>query len=140
MMAEMVDHKRRRSCSRNNSFVLRNLAGEKRLKTAIPAKKDKVGERVAKLQQLVSPFGKTDAASVLAEATAYIKFLQEQVRVLSAPYLETTMAGKMEESDHYSLRRRSLCLVPIDSIHKLAQSNGADLWAPVNARKKTTKY
>lgn len=36
MMADMVDHKRR-SCS-DDSFVLRNLAGEKRLKTDIPAK------------------------------------------------------------------------------------------------------
>ncbi|KAG6486093.1 hypothetical protein ZIOFF_054663 [Zingiber officinale] len=139
MMAKMVDHKRRRNCSNNNSFVLRNLAGEERLKTDIPAKKDKVGERVAKLQQLVSPFGKTDTASVLAEAAAYIKFLQEQVQVLSAPYLETTMEGKIEESDPYSLRRCGLCLMPINSIYKLAQSNGADLWAPVNTRKKNNK-
>ncbi|XP_042420234.1 transcription factor bHLH153-like [Zingiber officinale] len=103
MMAKMVDHKRRRNCSNNNSFVLRNLAGEERLKTDIPAKKDKVGERVAKLQQLVSPFGKTDTASVLAEAAAYIKFLQEQVQVLSAPYLETTMEGKIESEKVRSL-------------------------------------
>lgn len=74
-------------------------------------KKDKVGERVAALQQLVSPFGKvsvmslnfsiimwllwadeddsftvwlqTDTASVLQEATGYIKFLHEQLQVIS---------------------------------------------------------
>ncbi|KAJ6848130.1 transcription factor bHLH113-like [Iris pallida] len=50
-------------------------------------KKDKLGERVAALQQLVSPFGKTDTASVLQEASGYIKFLHAQLQVLSAPYL-----------------------------------------------------
>ncbi|KAG8082509.1 hypothetical protein GUJ93_ZPchr0014g47356 [Zizania palustris] len=45
-------------------------------------KKDKIGERVAALQQLVSPFGKTDTASVLQEASGYIKFLHQQLEVL----------------------------------------------------------
>jgi hypothetical protein len=44
-------------------------------------KKDKIGERVAALQQLVSPFGKTDTASVLQEASGYIKFLHQQLEV-----------------------------------------------------------
>eukprot|EP00268_Persea_americana_P022444 TRINITY_DN22358_c0_g1_i2.p1 TRINITY_DN22358_c0_g1~~TRINITY_DN22358_c0_g1_i2.p1 ORF type:complete len:120 (-),score=23.59 TRINITY_DN22358_c0_g1_i2:652-1011(-) len=44
-------------------------------------RKEKVGEKITALQQLVSPFGKTDTASVLSEAMGYIKFLQEQVQV-----------------------------------------------------------
>ncbi|KAL6538378.1 hypothetical protein OROGR_012366 [Orobanche gracilis] len=51
-------------------------------------RKVKMGDRITALQQLVSPFGKTDTASVLSEAIAYIHFLHEQVSVLSNPYLK----------------------------------------------------
>jgi hypothetical protein len=56
-------------------------------------KKDKIGERVAALQQLVSPFGKTDTASVLQEASGYIKFLHQQLEVLSSPYMRAPPAA-----------------------------------------------
>ncbi|MBA0722223.1 hypothetical protein Golax_002912, partial [Gossypium laxum] len=42
-------------------------------------RKEKLGDRIAALQHLVAPFGKTDTASVLMEAIGYIKFLQNQV-------------------------------------------------------------
>ncbi|XP_022888387.1 transcription factor bHLH123-like isoform X3 [Olea europaea var. sylvestris] len=48
-----------------------------------------MGDRVTALQQLVSPFGKTDTASVLSEAIEYIKFLHDQVNMLSTPYLKS---------------------------------------------------
>lgn len=99
-------------------------------------KKDKIGERVAKLQQLVSPFGKSDTASVLQETTGYIKFLHDQLQVLSTPYLRTRIqTAKTEEAEYCSLRNRGLCLMPISSTLKIAQSNGADLWAPVSSNK-----
>uniref|UniRef100_A0ACD6AJ49 Uncharacterized protein n=1 Tax=Avena sativa TaxID=4498 RepID=A0ACD6AJ49_AVESA len=44
-------------------------------------RKEKLGDRVTALQQLVSPFGKTDTASVLHETIEYIKFLHDQVGV-----------------------------------------------------------
>ncbi|XWS63995.1 hypothetical protein CRYUN_Cryun06bG0148900 [Craigia yunnanensis] len=47
------------------------------------APKLKLGDRITTLQQIVSPFGKTDTASVLLEAIGYIKFLQEQLQVKS---------------------------------------------------------
>ncbi|KAJ4847759.1 hypothetical protein Tsubulata_038020 [Turnera subulata] len=55
-------------------------------------RKEKVGERIVALQQLVSPYGKTDTASVLTEAMEYIQFLHEQVKVCSSlPYLITVI-------------------------------------------------
>jgi hypothetical protein len=101
-------------------------------------KKDKIGERVAALQQLVSPFGKTDTASVLQEASGYIKFLHQQLEVLSSPYMRPPpVAGAApEDPDHYCLRNRGLCLVPVDLTLPLTQSNGADLWAPANTARR----
>ncbi|CAI9088621.1 OLC1v1023007C1 [Oldenlandia corymbosa var. corymbosa] len=56
---------------------------------AFKVRKEKMGDRITALQQLVSPFGKTDTASVLSEAIEYIKFLHEQVGVLSTPYMKS---------------------------------------------------
>ncbi|KAJ6952650.1 hypothetical protein NC653_041709 [Populus alba x Populus x berolinensis] len=61
-------------------------------------RKEKLGERIVALQQLVSPYGKTDTASVLMEAMEYIRFLHEQVQVLSAPYLQGTSPAQMQVS------------------------------------------
>ncbi|CAN8247653.1 unnamed protein product [Cochlearia groenlandica] len=96
-------------------------------------RKDKLGERITALQQLVSPYGKTDTASVLLEAMQYIQFLQEQVKVLSAPYLQTSPITTHEEieEEEYSLGRRGLCLVPMEYTIGVAQTNGADIWTPV---------
>ncbi|CAA7404538.1 unnamed protein product [Spirodela intermedia] len=94
--------------------------------------KDRFGKRVAALQQLVSPFGKTDTASVLHEATSYIRFLHEQLQVLSKPYLlSKAPAGEAQEG--HSLRSRGLCLVPVARTLAIARSNGADIWAPPGA-------
>uniref|UniRef100_A0ACD5Z560 Uncharacterized protein n=1 Tax=Avena sativa TaxID=4498 RepID=A0ACD5Z560_AVESA len=49
-------------------------------------RKEKLGDRVTALHQLVSPFGKTDTASVLLEAIGYIRFLHGQIEGLSSPY------------------------------------------------------
>ncbi|KQJ83314.1 transcription factor bHLH153 [Brachypodium distachyon] len=101
-------------------------------------KKDKVGERVAALQQLVSPYGKTDTASVLQEASGYIKFLHKQLETLSSPYMRAPPApgAAPEDPEHYSLRNRGLCLVPVDQTLQLTQDNGADLWAPANTARR----
>ncbi|XP_076934353.1 uncharacterized protein LOC143600592 [Bidens hawaiensis] len=99
-------------------------------------KKEKLGERIAALQQLVSPYGKSDTASVLHEAMGYIKFLQEQVHVLCSPYLQRLPPAQNvgEEGGvgerKKDLRIRGLCLVPVDCTLQVAETNGADMWSP----------
>ncbi|KAL5561321.1 hypothetical protein UlMin_031068 [Ulmus minor] len=104
-----------------------------------PAKrKEKLGERIAGLQQLVSPFGKTDTASVLHEAMGYIRFLHDQVQVLCSPYLQRFPSlpegGENGEREaRRDLRSRGLCLVPVECTVHVANNNGADFWSPAMA-------
>ncbi|PIA38438.1 hypothetical protein AQUCO_02800271v1 [Aquilegia coerulea] len=104
-------------------------------------RKEKLGDRITALQQLVSPFGKTDTASVLFEAIEYIKFLHEQVGVLSTPYMKngapaTQYQQKSDKSKdtealkQIDLRSRGLCLVPISSTFPVTNETTADFWTP----------
>ncbi|KAL1325430.1 transcription factor bHLH123 isoform X2 [Arachis ipaensis] len=106
---------------------------------AFKVRKEKMGDRITALQQLVSPFGKTDTASVLSEATEYIKFLHEQVTVLSTPYMKSGAqtqhhqnSGKSKEADgpKQDLRSRGLCLVPISSTFPVTHEPTVDFWTP----------
>ncbi|KAK7390954.1 hypothetical protein VNO78_19186 [Psophocarpus tetragonolobus] len=105
-------------------------------------RKEKLGERIAALQQLVSPFGKTDTSSVLHEAMGYIRFLHDQVQVLCSPYLQSFPSShhqhqhgdggnnEGEVSKNKDLRSRGLCLIPVGCTVHVAGSNGADFWSP----------
>ncbi|XP_018491365.1 transcription factor bHLH123 isoform X2 [Raphanus sativus] len=106
---------------------------------ASKARKEKMGDRIAALQQLVSPFGKTDAASVLSEAIEYIKFLHQQVSALSNPYMKSGSSLQHQQSDHHKelevseepdLRSRGLCLVPVSSIFPVTHDTTVDFWTP----------
>lgn len=79
--------------------------------TAFKVRKEKLGDRITALHQLVSPFGKTDTASVLLEAIGYIRFLQSQIEALSLPYLNTG-AGNMRQPHHNQGEKK--CIFPED--------------------------
>ncbi|XP_059662572.1 transcription factor bHLH123 isoform X2 [Cornus florida] len=104
---------------------------------AFKVRKEKMGDRITALQQLVSPFGKTDTASVLSEAIEYIKFLHEQV--LSTPYLKSgTPIQQQQNSDKskdpegpkQDLKSRGLCLVPVSSTYPVTHETTVDFWTP----------
>ncbi|KAI3755836.1 hypothetical protein L1987_55645 [Smallanthus sonchifolius] len=102
---------------------------------AFKGKKEKMGDRITALQQLVSPFGKTDTASVLTEAIDYITFLHEQVSVLSTPYMKNgapilQAPDKPPEGPRQDLRSRGLCLVPVSSTFPVTQETTVDFWTP----------
>ncbi|XP_020091785.1 transcription factor bHLH113 isoform X2 [Ananas comosus] len=116
--------------------------------TLIKVRKEKLGERIMALQQLVSPFGKSDTASVLHEALGYIRFLHDQVQVLSSPYLQRLPSsayqhegiGAGDQPRAGDLRSRGLCLVPISCTEHVANTNGADLWSPAMGKTKSSKH
>ncbi|XP_009111031.1 transcription factor bHLH153 isoform X1 [Brassica rapa] len=160
--AGMMMENKQNVCSLEENSIKRHKSD---LSFSSKQRKDKAGDRISALQQIVSPYGKTDTASVLQDALHYIEFLHEQVKVcpflfisvqyhyhlptmilsssylrkrhvllvqvLSAPYLQTMTAATQEELEQYSLRNRGLCLVPMEYTAGVAQSNGADIWAPV---------
>ncbi|KAH6781382.1 hypothetical protein C2S51_006675 [Perilla frutescens var. frutescens] len=120
---------------------------------ALKVRKEKLGDRITALHQLVSPFGKTDTASVLSEAIGYIRFLQGQIEALSSPYMRNASVGTGHHPQHSvqernclfpeeggqdsqsqgglkDLRSRGLCLVPISCTQNVGNDTGADYWAP----------
>ncbi|GMI68910.1 hypothetical protein HRI_000560300 [Hibiscus trionum] len=87
----------------------------------LQVRKEKLGDRIAALQKLVAPFGKTDTSTVLTEAIGYIQFLQDQVQTLSVPFMKSSQSklyrtkqggSREEEEQKCDLRSRGLCLVP----------------------------
>ncbi|CAK9174574.1 unnamed protein product [Ilex paraguariensis] len=139
-----------------NSTVLGGLSKKARVQTSsaqpsLKVRKEKLGDRITALHQLVSPFGKTDTASVLLEAIGYIRFLQGQIEALSSPYLGT-VSGSMRHQQSFlndnclkrrgasvlddgdrpkDLRSRGLCLIPVSCTHHVIIGGdiGADYWA-----------
>ncbi|KAK7272709.1 hypothetical protein RJT34_29494 [Clitoria ternatea] len=79
--------------------------------TTFKVRKEKLGDRITALHQLVSPFGKTDTASVLLEAIGYIRFLQNQIEALSLPYLSS---GSGNTRQQHPVQGEKNCIFPED--------------------------
>ncbi|KAK1377617.1 Transcription factor bHLH68 [Heracleum sosnowskyi] len=86
-------------------------------------RKEKLGDRITALHQLVSPFGKTDTASVLLEAIGYIRFLQSQIEALSLPYLGSGSGNNMRQQHQHSVQGEKNCLFPDDPGQLLNDNN-----------------
>ncbi|XP_020092832.1 transcription factor bHLH68-like isoform X1 [Ananas comosus] len=116
---------------------------------SIKVRKEKLGDRITALHQLVSPFGKTDTASVLQEAIGYIRFLHHQIEALCLPHLVdgSTNSRQLEKDERNDvshevqfqdqdacdepkkdLRSKGLCLVPISLILYVDRDNKANYW------------
>ncbi|KAK3034422.1 hypothetical protein RJ639_033693 [Escallonia herrerae] len=66
-----------------------------RQRVRVPVKRSqKLSDRITALQKLVSPYGKTDTASVLHEASISIKLLQHQIQVTPTPPQPTKEQSK----------------------------------------------
>ncbi|XP_020100309.1 transcription factor bHLH68-like [Ananas comosus] len=75
------------STTSGSAFKKARVQGSSPLQSTFKVRKEKLGDRITALHQIVSPFGKTDTASVLLEAIGYIRFLLSQIEALSSPYL-----------------------------------------------------
>lgn len=147
-----LNSKRQNEAARTGPTVAKKASTEPtpkrpRIETPSPlptfkVRKEKLGDRITALQQLVSPFGKTDTASVLHEAIEYIKFLHDQVNALCTPYLKNgslqaplqcQQASNNNHNDQQGhgqdLRSGGLCLVPISSTFPVADAS-TDFWSP----------
>ncbi|PON75302.1 Myc-type, basic helix-loop-helix (bHLH) domain containing protein [Parasponia andersonii] len=111
------------------------LSGMQEHKLQVPVKRSqKLTDKITALQKLVSPYGKTDTASVLQEASLYIKLLQEQIqnlfRMMCSSYdnvrgPHSQAAGKRR----LELRSKGLCLVPISFTQKVSLDERIDKYA-----------
>ncbi|OVA18762.1 Myc-type [Macleaya cordata] len=145
------DHHHQSKTSHHNHVASKKPRTESR--SSFPpfkVRKEKLGDRIAALQQLVAPFGKTDTASVLMEAIGYIKFLQDQVETLSVPYMKSsrnitrssgqgscldTQGSYMVEGSNEGkrdLRSRGLCLVPLSCTSYVTNDDGGSVWSVPN--------
>ncbi|XP_034595423.1 uncharacterized protein [Setaria viridis] len=126
--------------------------------STVKVRKEKLGDRITALHQLVSPFGKTDTASVLLEAIGYIRFLHSQIEVHGERHsifpedpgqllhdnalkkrgqpeqvlLVIDHDGSCEEAKK-DLRSRGLCLVPVSCTLDVGVDVVADYWAAAAA-------
>ncbi|XP_031270434.1 transcription factor bHLH113-like isoform X2 [Pistacia vera] len=103
-----------------------NASTEQKLQVPV-RRSQKLSDKITALQKLVSPYGKTDTASVLQEASLYIKLLQEQIQMLSSSYSSARVLHSQEiTEEEIDLRSRGLCLVPTSYTQKVTKEDLVD--------------
>ncbi|KAJ8760316.1 hypothetical protein K2173_011869 [Erythroxylum novogranatense] len=126
---ERNKNKRKKASSEGKLWRAQDTKANNIQANKIPVRRSqKLSDKITALQKLVSPYGKTDTASVLQEACLYIRLLQEQIQNLFQMMSDTY---NKESPLHQSLgtegeqvtdiRSRGFCLVPISLIQSISQ-------------------
>ncbi|PKI72400.1 hypothetical protein CRG98_007270 [Punica granatum] len=131
--SEWKNNKRKRSSCSSRQFhpQAKRISMDLRENTETVRRSQKIGDKITALQKLVSPYGKTDTASVLQEASLYIKLLQGQIQhlfqMLSSSYSSISPLQLQENGKkQIDLRSRGLCLVPVSSIQGVTKETKVD--------------
>ncbi|KAL5542960.1 hypothetical protein UlMin_010670 [Ulmus minor] len=94
----MTEHKRSPcSIDQSNFTSLSSKCQKPDLSISSKDKKENLAARIVALQQLVSPYGKTDTASVLNKAMEYIQFLHEQVQIYPLAFFYVQKDEEVED-------------------------------------------
>ncbi|GAA0160073.1 hypothetical protein LIER_16711 [Lithospermum erythrorhizon] len=94
-----------------------NRQGKTSSPKKIPRKKcDKVANKITALQKIVSPYGKTDTASVLHEASIFIQVLLKEIQILTE---------ENSQKKQVDLQTKGLCLVPVSIMKKYIDEESA---------------
>ncbi|KAL6126593.1 hypothetical protein ACLB2K_074640 [Fragaria x ananassa] len=118
----------------HNQFQEISMETQDNRRLQVPVRRSrKLSDKITALQKLVSPYGKTDTASVLQEASVYIVLLQQQIqnlhRIFSSSYINAVGLHSQESgssSQVLDLRSKGLCLVPISMTQKVTMEEGFD--------------
>ncbi|RYQ87404.1 hypothetical protein Ahy_B09g094919 isoform C [Arachis hypogaea] len=107
-------------------------------------RKEKLGDRITALHQLVSPFGKALSSPYLGNGSKNMRsqqyvhgernsvFPEDPGQLLNDTGLKRKAASSQDSKDNKAkdLRSRGLCLVPVSFTQHVGNENGADFWAP----------
>ncbi|THU52520.1 hypothetical protein C4D60_Mb10t04840 [Musa balbisiana] len=99
--------------------------------SAFKVRKEKLGDRITALHQIVSPFGKALSSPYLSSASANTK-QQPQLLNSSGSKKRGPPDQHQEGNDEVKkdLRSRGLCLVPVSFFLHVGTDTGADFWPP----------
>ncbi|KAG5008718.1 hypothetical protein JHK87_017233 [Glycine soja] len=109
----------------------------------LKVRKEKLGDRITALHQLVSPFGKALSSPYLGNGSKNMRnpqsvhgernsvFPEDPGQLLNDNGLKRKGAPNQDAKDKpRDLKSRGLCLVPVSCTQHVGNENGADYWAP----------